>query len=171
MSEFIYKQVEKYRSEVPTADPFDLLEALGAVTVFSEAYSENGLRGYCAVLNGIEYVVINAKQSEEEQRIVAAHEAGHLILHADELSIGAMRDLDVYNATGKYEREANLFAADFLMDDADVTELMHEAGADYISVAQRLNVPAPFLAFKLFSMVKRGRGRHMQVDLNSRCLK
>ena len=171
MSEFIYKRVKQYHSRFHTVDPFELLDAMGVDVRMSNAYPKDGLRGYCTIMNRTKYVIINAKQCEEEQHMVAAHEAGHLILHSDVLRLGMMKDMDVYNVTGKYEREANFFAADFLINDQDVLELLREDGADFISVAQQLNVPAPFFAFKLYSMVERGYSMRMPVDLNSRCLK
>lgn len=171
MSAYIFQQAERCRRRYDTSDPFALLDGMGAVTVFSDAYPKDGLRGYCTVLNRTKYVVINAKQPEEEQRVVAAHEAGHLIIHADTLRIGALRDMDVYGVTGKLEREANFFAADFLMEDEDVLSLLQEGSADFVGVAKQLGVPAPFFAFKLYSMVERGYRMNTLPDLNSRCLK
>ena len=171
MSDYIYLQAQRLLKRYHTDDPFALLRAMGVVLRFSDAYPRDGLRGYCAVLNKTRYVVINAKQPEEEQRVVAAHEAGHLVLHAEQLKIGALKDLNVYTVTGIQEREANFFAADFLMQDAAVSELLREEDADFFGVAQRLGVPAPFFAFKLYSMMARGYSMSQLPDLDSRCLK
>lgn len=69
-------------------------------------------------------MVINANQPEEEQRVVAGHEAGHLILHKKELKAGAMSDFDVFKVKSRLERQAIFFAADFLLDDDDVMDVM-----------------------------------------------
>ena len=159
------------KTRLCTRDPFELLEGLNAITVFSDAYRRDGLRGYCAMLNRLPYVVINAKQREEEQRVVAAHEAGHLILHEETLRKQVFRDKNVYDSTSICEREANLFAADFLMDDEEVLSLLREEGADADGVAKQMGVPTAFFAFKLFSMIERGYRMNMVPDLNSRCLK
>lgn len=171
MSKYIYSRVEKYRKRFLTSDPFELLDGMGVVTRFTYSFPRNGLRGFCTVVNRTKYVVINANQPEEEQRVIAGHEAGHLILHTDQLRIGTLKDMDVYNVKGKLEREANLFAADFLISDRDVLDLLQEEDAEFISVAQQLSVPAPFFAFKLYSMVDRGYNMKMPTELNSRCLK
>lgn len=45
---------------------------------------------------------------------------------------------------------------------------MHRScDANFFSVASALNIPAPFFAFKLFSMVKRGFAMRLPVDLDS----
>lgn len=81
-----------------------------------------------------------------------------------------MRDFDLYNATGRLEREANLFAADFLLGDEEVMDEIHSCGANFFSVAQTFNVPSPFFAFKLYSMIERGYVMKLPVDLDSRFL-
>ena len=171
MSERIFSQVQKYRKRFGTRDPFELLDAMGIVLIKSNAYPHDGLRGYCTIMNQTRYVVINQKQPEEEQRVVTGHEAGHLIIHPEELKMGAFQDWDVYNAKGLLEREANLFSADYLLDDGEVLDLMHSKDADFFRVAQELRIPTPFFAFKLYSMVARGYNMRMPVELNSTFLK
>ena len=43
------------------------------------------------------YVMINSFLSEEEQRIVAAHELGHIVLHRAQLKMAPMKDDVLYN--------------------------------------------------------------------------
>ena len=82
-----------------------------------------------------------------------------------------MQDFDVYNVKSRLERQANFFAADFLIDDDEVLDLMHSGDADFFDVARSLRIPAPFFAFKLYSMVDRGYAMRMPVDLDSTFLK
>lgn len=70
-------------------------------------------------------------------------------------------------ATGKKEREANVFAADFLIQDEDVLKRMKACDSNFFNVAKALRIPAPFFAFKLYSMVERGYAMRMPVDLDS----
>ena len=171
MTEMIFRQAQRLRQRFHTSDPYELLENMGVVLVLSNLYPCDGLRGYCTVMNKIRYVVVNAKQPEDEQRVVAGHEAGHLILHMAQLKVGAMRDFDVYNVKSRLEQQANFFAADFLINDDDVLDLVHSHDADFFNVAKELLIPAPFFAFKLCSMVHRGYNMHMPLDLNSTFLK
>ena len=160
------------RKKLKTNDPYELLMAMDVNLVPSNRFPRDGLRGFCTILNRTKYVVVNVKQPFEEQRVVVAHEAGHLLLHLDQLKPGAaMQDFNVYNVTGKLERQANFFAADFLIDDDEALDLMHSGDTDFFDVARKLSIPAPFFAFKLYSMVDRGYNMRVPVDLNSTFLK
>ena len=92
----------------------------------------------------------------------AEHQSG-VVAHHARVAEGA----DVYTATGKKEREANFFSADFLIPDEDVIENMRACDANFFNVARALCIPAPFFAFKLYSMVERGYAVRMPVDLNA----
>ncbi len=125
------------------------------------------MKGFCTAANRFLYVVINGKLCSEEQRVVAGHELGHLIIHTNELKMGAFRDNAVYFPTTRWEKEANCFAADLLCADEDVTEAMGTDDADFFRVAQHLSIPAPFFAFKLYSMMERGFPVRLPVNLDS----
>lgn len=167
MKETIYSDAMRLRQKYQTNNPFELLDALNVDWQMTAAYPHNGLKGYCTIINRIKYVRINSFLCPEEQLVVASHEAGHIVCHKTVLSIGAFKDSDIYSAAGKWEREANLFGADFMLDDEEVLDLMHSHGANFFSVAKSLCVPAPFFAFKLYSMVDRGYNMRMPVDLDS----
>ena len=52
----------------------------------------------------------------------------------------AMQDFDIYQATGRLEREANFFAADLLLDDEEVLDLIHSGNTYFFSVAIVLRI-------------------------------
>lgn len=167
MNDAIFRETERLRQRYRTSDPFELLDAMNVVVDFTREFPRDGLKGFCTVINRTRYVVINARLCEEEQRVVAGHEAGHLILHKDDLRIGAFKDNDIYMAKSKKEREANFFSADFLISDSDVLDAMKSGEANFFTVARSLYIPDPFFAFKLYSMVERGYSMKMPVELNS----
>ena len=167
MLDSIFDEALRLQKKYQTRDPFELLDALNAVVSYTDAFPKDGLKGYCTIFNRIKYVQINAHLSSPERAVVAVHEAGHLIIHTDDLKVGAFQDNDIYNATGRKEREANFFGADFMIDDEQVLDLMHSCGANFFTVAKQLYVPAPFFAFKLYSMVSRGYAMRMPVELDS----
>lgn len=167
MNDHIFAQAERLRKKYRTRDPYEALEEMNVVVMYSNAFARDGLKGFCTIQNQTKYVVINEKLSEEDQRVVAAHELGHIVVHNTDLKIGAFRDNDIYMATGKKEREANFFAADFLIADEDVIDLMKTCDANFFNVAKELLIPAPFFAFKLYSMVERGYAMRVPVDLDS----
>ena len=159
--------VEKYG----TRNPYELLDAIGAVTVLSDAYSSDGLKGYSAILNRIMYAVVNCKLRPEERRIIAGHEASHLIIHKNEIMaspVQMMKDFNIFDNSGRYEREANTFLADFLVSDKDVLEVISDR--DYLGAARELCLPPHLYAFKLHNMMQRGYKVHSPVNLDSRFL-
>ncbi len=173
MNNRIFEYASRLSKRYGTRDPFDILEYCLPNTKLkiSDRYEADGLKGYATIqVRGQRFVVINGKLCPEEQRVVAAHELGHLILHEIHLKVAPMQDFDIYNALGRYERETNSFAADFLISDKDALEVIHSCGADFFSSAKELNIPAPFFAFKLYSLIQRGNKLRMPVDLDSRFL-
>ena len=170
----IYLAAEQAVKEHETRDPYELLDSIGAYLTFSYDYAPDGLKGFSAIFNRVMYAVVNGKLDEHDQRIVAGHEAAHLILHKDEIlkSPGqAMKDFQLYNETNRLEYEANHFLADFLVSDERVLDVAYGKGLGYFSVASELYLPPPLLAFKLNSMIGRGLPVKQPVDLRSDFLK
>ena len=64
------------------------------------------------------FIVINSLIDEYSQRIVMAHELGHAELHST-ANIYFIREMTLY-PIGKYEVQANKFAAELLIDDYDI---------------------------------------------------
>ena len=67
---------------------------------FTDKFPKDGLKGFCTFMNKTKYVVINDRLSSIEARVVAGHEAGHIIRHATELKVGAFQDNDIYREKG-----------------------------------------------------------------------
>lgn len=168
----IFDDAQRISKKYLTRDPFEVIASTPNM-VFKESreYDLDGLKGYAAIFVRTKFIVVNDFLVPEEKRVVAAHELGHIIRHEARLMAHPMRDFSVYEATGRLEHEANIFAADFLLDDEEVWDEIHSSGADFFSVAQNLRVPSPFFAFKLFSMMERGYQVRVPVDLNNTFLK
>ena len=159
MGKYIFSEAERLYRKLGTRDPYRLLGHLGAVIQVSDSFSEDGLKGLCTIQNRIKYVIINGKLSKPEQRIVAGHEAGHLVLHTNEIKLSphqTLKDFYLYSIGGKMEYEANQFAADFLVGDIDVLECMEDGHMDHQAIASTLYIPPELLDFKLNSMRRRG---------------
>lgn len=166
MTDYVYSQVERAVKRFGTRDPYEMLDALHVVTRLSDSYPADGLKGYCIRLNRTNYVVINGNLCEEDRRVIASHELGHIVVHGKELQCRPFKDFHIYQATGRMEREANLYGADLLITDEEVLDLINSYD-DFFSVAKALCVPCEFFAFKLYSMVKRGFQLRVPIDLNS----
>jgi Zn-dependent peptidase ImmA (M78 family) len=170
LTDFVYSAVLRALDRHGTRDPYRLLKGIGAVTVFSNEYAGNGLKGYSAIMNRCMYAVVNNKLRDAEMKVTAGHEAAHLILHKSVIlssPVKAMRDFNLFSNAGRYEREANLFIADFMLDDETVMETAAREDTDYFMAARELCVPPPLLAFKLYSMTRRGYDVLSPVDLDS----
>lgn len=165
---YIYTQVEKIIKKYRTRDPFKILEHMHVIV--SEVSTFKNLKGFCFISCQTMYIQISSWLSDEEKRIVAAHELGHLILHKNQLKAAPMTDNSLYNMKDNTEYEANLFAADLLLEDADIAELSHQEDMDYFGICSTLNVSPELMSFKLYSLTKRGQGYSMPLDIQSNFL-
>ena len=167
---YIYQAAERAAEHFQTRDPFRLLKGIGATIRYSYAFEADGLKGFSTIIGRVMFAVINGNLSEHERKIVAGHEAAHLILHKDEIMQSAsktMKDFDIYNNTGKLECQANYFLADFLVSDKDVIESVTDENNDYFSSCRELQIPPPLFAFKLHSMMWRDYHINSPVSLQS----
>jgi len=174
MDEYIYNEADGLFLKYGTRNPFVLLDCIGAVVTIVDTFDANGLKGFCTILNRTKFVVINGKLHEYEQRLVAGHELGHLVIHEHEIQSSpnqTLKDFNLYDNSGRIEYQANLFAADYMLDDNLVIELVQNEHMDFFSVAKELYTSPHLLGFKLFSMAKRGYNVRTPISLNSKFLK
>lgn len=165
---YIYNETEKLVKKFRTRDPFEILEGMHIVVGETSRYQK--LKGYCFMSCQTIYVMISSFLSEEEKKIVAAHELGHIILHRAQLKMAPMKDDTLYNMMDNTEYQANLFAADLLLDDSDIAEMAQDENFDYFSLCSTLNTSPELMSFKLYSLIKRGQAYHMPMELQSNFL-
>ena len=152
---YIYACVEELIEKYNTSDPH------------CESSNLEHLKGYCVIIHGIKFIAINENLRPAERKIVAAHELGHIILHSDKLKAAAHEDMNIYNIADKTEYQANLFAADLLLDDDEVDELAMQEGIDFYTMARYLYTNPQLLGFKLFSMANRGYNYNFHIPPKS----
>lgn len=167
MSERILTCVDALKKKYGTSDPFELIDALGIHFGYTAALR---LKGYYVVQNRERFIRINANLSEQEKRMVAAHELGHDRQHRALARIHPLRDVSLYNMNSRYEHQANLFAAELLISDQDVLGCIAE-DIDYLSMCRLFSVDPALMAFKMFSMLQRGYPINMPQNLDSRFLR
>ena len=171
---YIYLEAERLSKKFNTKNPFELLDAIGAVTILSDKYEKGGLKGFATIINRQMFAFINSKLDEHERRIVAGHEAAHLILHKNEILTSpacALKDFNIYGNAGKLELEANVFLANFLVSDKDVLKSTANPDGNFYTTAAELFMPPPLLAIKIYSMVQRGHDVKSPEGINSKFLK
>lgn len=102
-----------------TRDPFRIAEAMGYTIIFTPLV---GVRGFYQFMKRCHIIYLDDSLDENEARFVCAHELGHSLLHRGFNRI--FMDTRTLMRTGRYEREADRFAADLLYDDADLQDFL-----------------------------------------------
>ena len=145
----MFKYKEKVRSlakKFKTRDPFTIARELGIIikykylsSTFPKGMFKKSLKRRFIILNMTRII------DENELRIVMAHELGHAVLHGND-SAFFLHDHTFYSR-GRFEKEANAFAAELLID----TDLIDELYIDSYSINQLAlfyDVPVEFIKIK-----------------------
>lgn len=111
-------------------------------------------KGFFLASSRCKLIVINSDLPENIQRIIIAHELGHAVLHGDS-AISAFHEFAIFDATDRMEYEANVFAAEFMLDDDEVMESL-EMQMDFFQMAKCLYVAPELLDFKLRILQQQG---------------
>lgn len=144
----ICKAVKKITDTYGERNPFRLCEDLDIILLFQALGTENNsVKGFYFESHRIKTITVNSDLSEELQRIITAHELGHAVLHRTE-KVHSFNELWLFDEAEVMEREANLFAAELLVDDKELLEILRE-GSTFFEAAARLMVPIEILEFKL----------------------
>ena len=147
--------------EKPIASMIALLEAKG-VRVFSLAEETLNVDAFSFWQDGVPYVFLNTMKTAEHGVMDAAHELGHLILHAGG---NTLQGRDV-------EREANAFASSFLMPSEDVQGRVPRAPSVHLilKLKKRWRVSAMALAYRVhrLGLLTDWQYRSMCIDLTQR---
>ena len=162
MSRHIYDLAESLKLKYKTEDPFDLAEALGIFVSFKPL---GHLKGFYCLMNRERHIVINEALGREERRVVCAHELGHDRLHQNFARFVVLRDLMLYDMSSKPEYEANVFAANLLICDSDITAL--EQDYDFREMGSILRIDPNLVTFKLLSMTSRGYRYNISQKIDS----
>ena len=164
--DFIAGEVERLLRKYHESDPFKLCADM-KIIVGREPMGtyEGACKGFFMAQSRKRMIVVNSDLPRSLQRIIAAHELGHAILHCERNKVNAFHDFELFDGVSTLEYEANVFAAELLMPDEEVLERLNE-DISFFGAAALLNVPAELLDFK-FRMLKR-RGYKVDAPILSR---
>ena len=81
-----------------------------------------------------------------------------------------MQDDTLYNMTDNTEYQANLFAADLLIEDEEIEDMVQNEDLDYFGLCSSLNATPELMSFKLYSTTKRGKDYHPTPEIKSNLL-
>ena len=116
----ICEAVERLKKKYGESDPFRLCRDMGIVLLFqSLGKGPDAIKGFYLECKRIKTITVNSDLPLVIQKIIVAHELGHASLHRAE-GLYAFHEVAMFDESSMMEKEANLFAAEFLMDDRDV---------------------------------------------------
>ena len=149
--------VKQMRAHYGENDPFQLCDAMGILLLRQPMGIHNSaIKGFFMCCKRIPVITVNSDLPWIIQRIIVAHELGHAVLHRDE-AIHAFHESVLYDQTTGMEREANMFAAELLLEDEAVLDAL-QVSTSFFDAAARLMVPQEILVFKLRIMKQKGYG-------------
>ena len=136
-------------------DPFKLCRAMGIVLLFqSLGTAPDAIKGFFLESKRIRTITVNSDLPEVIQKTIVAHEIGHALFHR-KTGIHAFHDIMMFDQNSVMEKEANLFAAEYILEDQKVFEVLNR-DTTFFSAAAALYVPAELLDFKFRLMKWKG---------------
>lgn len=114
MNDYVKRVVMNLKRKYKTNCPYELAEYLDIVLVIEPLGKPLGMYNY---INKNKVIWINSSMNEEERRYVLAHEIGHAVLHPkSSCFFSSVKNINI----SKKEYEANLFAAELLINEKNV---------------------------------------------------
>jgi Zn-dependent peptidase ImmA (M78 family) len=137
-----------------TRDPFRIAQELGIEVLFCDGFGP--LKGMYRVIKRNRFIFINKDLNERMRRIVCAHELGHDQLHRH-LAVGnALQEFMLYDMTTKPEYEANIVAAEILLDTDELLEYVYDYGYTSEQIARNMNTDINLVALKVAHLAQTG---------------
>lgn len=164
MSHYIAEKVTQLKEDFGTDNPFDILEALGVTVKYNYEFTK--LKAFYYIMFGKPYVVINGNLDTYQMRTVAAHELGHHVLHSDLAVNSPLKELGFYDIKSGPEYEANIFAANLLVDD-EMLESMLQEESDFFRICANLEVAPELMAFKMKTFNVKGKRYNIPITFKS----
>lgn len=151
----ICKSVRKIKHQYRESNPFRLCKQMGILVCQQNLGTRpDSIKGYFVVLSQIKTIVVNSDLPEVVQQIIVAHELCHAIHHRSE-GMQTFHDITLFDSINALEKDANLFAAELLLEDQDVFEALNR-DTTFFGAAATLYVPAELLDFKFRLMKWKG---------------
>lgn len=127
MTERIIRLANKLKDDYGTSDPRELCRCLGVSFLCADLPEK--LNGFYMEIAGRRAVAVAARLDTTAARACTAHELGHAVLHRGINTIFLSENTNF--VTGRYEREADLFAAALLIDSGRGEESVERLAARY----------------------------------------
>lgn len=153
--EYICSQVARLRRKYPGYTLEEILDAKHIIVLYQPLGTDpDAIKGFYLYNCRKHVITINSDLPEILQLIILVHELGHVILHRGS-GIKCFHEVTLFDESSLMEKDANLFAAEFLLSDEEVLDALN-ADCTFFAAAAKLNVPAEMLDFKFRIMKWRG---------------
>ena len=149
----IQKEARRLVRRCDTRDPFKIAKEEGIHVLYN--FDFKALKGMYKVIQRSRFIFINGNLSNRNQRMVCAHELGHDRFHRHLAKTAALQEFMLYDMRSRPEYEANIFAGELLIDDADIFSLV-EKGYDICQMSSELDEDMNLLLIKIDELRKRG---------------
>lgn len=159
---------EKLVKRFHTRNPFEIADALGIHVLFCDGFGP--LKGMYRVIKRNRFIFINQDLREPTQLLVCAHEIGHDQLHRKLGTANGLREFSFYDMMARPEFEANIVAADILLDSDEVLDYIYNFGYTVGEIASAMYTKLDLVALKIASLNHKGYSIRKQ-DYRSNFLK
>ena len=151
----VCEAVEKLKKRYDESDPIRLCQQMGIKLLYqSLGTNPDAIKGFFLENCRIRTITVNSDLPEVVQKIIIAHELGHAVLHRSS-GLRAFHEIKMFDESSAMEQDANLFAAEYLLDDQSVFETLND-DTTFFTAAARLLVPIELLDFKFRVMKWKG---------------
>ena len=137
-----------------TRDPFEMARQLGVEVLFCPDFGS--MKGMYRVIRRNRFIFLNDGLTPQMQRIVCAHELGHDQLHRNLAKNGALQEFMLYDMTTKPEYEANIVAAEILLDTDEVLDYVYNFGYTSEQIAKAMSTDINLVALKVAHLIEAG---------------
>ena len=137
-----------------TRDPFEMARQLGVEVLFCPDFGS--MKGMYRVIQRSRFIFLNDGLTPQMQRIVCAHELGHDQLHRNLAKDGALREFMLYDMSTRPEYEANIVAAEILLDTDAVLDYVYRCGYTTEQIARAMETDINLVALKVAHLIEAG---------------
>ncbi len=152
-----------------TRDPFQIAKELGII-VLDDCENFGRLKGMYRVIKKNRFIFLNKDLSPQTKRIVCAHEIGHDRLHRTLAKGDGLQEFVLYQMNSTPEYEANIVAADILLNSDEVLEYIYDYGYTSAQIAQAMHTDINLIALKIAHLAETGHD-FRRIDYRSDFLK
>ena len=149
---------EKLVKRCGSRDPFEIARQLGINVMLCDNFGS--LKGMYRVIKRNRFIFLNNSLDENMLRIVCAHELGHDQLHRNMAKTTPIHEFMLYDMKSKPEYEANIVAAEILMDSNEVLRYIYEYGYTAEQIASAMSTDINLVALKVAHLATLGYNLH-----------